>query len=159
MKRPNLLTHANDNDVVMTPMIDVVFLLLVFFVWTASFKAIEYILPTALSAQLGASSEVASELPPDVIDFEQVVVRLEQAGEDSSGFGSLAVFLNDQELTSMPELASRLAAIYAVKQDAPIIIFPAPEIQISAVVEAYDIARSTGFETVNFAVEQPGPGN
>jgi biopolymer transport protein ExbD len=41
--------HRNDNrrpDVMMTPMIDVVFLLLVFFLATASFDRLEQILPS-----------------------------------------------------------------------------------------------------------------
>ena len=39
----------NDIDSAMTPMIDVVFLLLVFFVWTASFQVVEFVLPSNMS--------------------------------------------------------------------------------------------------------------
>ncbi|MEO8496389.1 MAG: biopolymer transporter ExbD, partial [Planctomycetota bacterium] len=38
MRRPSIFTERREPlDVKMTPMIDVVFLLLIFFVWTASF--------------------------------------------------------------------------------------------------------------------------
>ena len=45
-------------EVKMTPMIDVIFLLLIFFVCTASFRAVEEVLPTNLSlpGAIGAES-------------------------------------------------------------------------------------------------------
>ena len=53
MKRPSQLVDqrasAVDMDSAMTPMIDVVFLLLIFFVWTASFQIVEQILPSEIS--------------------------------------------------------------------------------------------------------------
>ena len=50
MKRPSIFNGTRrELEIKMTPMIDVVFLLLVFFVWTASFQAIEYLLPSSLS--------------------------------------------------------------------------------------------------------------
>jgi biopolymer transport protein ExbD len=42
--------QRRDLDVKMTPMIDVVFLLLVFFLWTASFRISEQVLPSNISA-------------------------------------------------------------------------------------------------------------
>ena len=61
MRRPSpLLQRGNDTDLdsAMTPMIDVVFLLLVFFVWTASFTIVEHILDSEMSA-------------PDMYDWNQ----------------------------------------------------------------------------------------
>ncbi|MBC8874781.1 MAG: biopolymer transporter ExbD, partial [Planctomycetes bacterium] len=54
MRRESIYTQRrSDLDVKMTPMIDVVFLLLVFFVWTASFHIVEHILPSSVSAVRG----------------------------------------------------------------------------------------------------------
>ena len=47
-----------DLNTAMTPMIDVVFLLLVFFVWTASFQTIEYVLDSQVAAQQGTNASV-----------------------------------------------------------------------------------------------------
>ena len=48
MKSPR--THTDGLlEVKMTPMIDVVFLLLIFFVWTSSFELPEFDLPSALA--------------------------------------------------------------------------------------------------------------
>ena len=63
MRRPPY--HRDDRgrlDVKMTPMIDVIFLLLIFFVSTASFQAAEETLPTNLSLP-GAVSDAGSILP------------------------------------------------------------------------------------------------
>ena len=52
-RKSPLVRRAGDIDIdkAMTPMIDVVFLLLVFFVWTASFQIIEHVLPSKRSEQ------------------------------------------------------------------------------------------------------------
>ncbi|MDG2012722.1 MAG: biopolymer transporter ExbD, partial [Pirellulaceae bacterium] len=47
------IDREHDINSTMTPMIDVVFLLLIFFVWTAGTQIVEYILPSQISAQLG----------------------------------------------------------------------------------------------------------
>ena len=54
MRRSSIYNERRgDVDVKMTPMIDVVFLLLVFFIWTASFQIVEQVLPSSVSAQRG----------------------------------------------------------------------------------------------------------
>ncbi len=78
MKRVSPLVRRGgdtDLDSAMTPMIDVVFLLLVFFVWTASFQIVEYILPSDMSVQIGSEQAENMEPPPEK-DFEDVVVRI-----------------------------------------------------------------------------------
>ena len=78
MKTP----HANlrgrgdvDIDSAMTPMIDVVFLLLVFFVWTASFQVVEQMLPAQLSSQMGTDPTTLVEPPPEK-DLEDIVIAV-----------------------------------------------------------------------------------
>jgi len=77
MRRPTC--HRDDRgrlDVKMTPMIDVIFLLLIFFVCTASFdpRAREEILPTRLSLP----GTIESDLPidPEMLDLEEIVVKV-----------------------------------------------------------------------------------
>ena len=81
MKRVSPLVRQGsdtDMDSAMTPMIDVVFLLLVFFVWTASFQIVEQILPSEMSAQFGSDSSDQVDPPPPK-DFEDVVVKIASA--------------------------------------------------------------------------------
>ena len=75
MRRPSYVFQRGSTlGVVMTPMIDVVFLLLVFFVWTASFQVVEYSLPSSLFAASGTGSEV--EVDPELEDLDRVVIRI-----------------------------------------------------------------------------------
>jgi biopolymer transport protein ExbD len=67
--------QRRDLDVKMTPMIDVVFLLLVFFLWTASFRITEQVLPSHVSAS-PAAQPAASQAPLPEEDFDEVVIRV-----------------------------------------------------------------------------------
>ena len=71
MRKPSQYVQtgaATDIDSAMTPMIDVVFLLLVFFVWTASFQIIEQVMPSQLS-QAAGSDPVENVQVPEPADF------------------------------------------------------------------------------------------
>jgi biopolymer transport protein ExbD len=126
----------------MTPMIDVVFLLLVFFVWTASFQVVEYLLPSELSSLSGNLAAV--EDPPPEADFENVVVRIHWIG-DQPGWT-----INDQQADSLDQLQQRLQAIARVKQDAPVILHPDEDVPLGDVIDVFDISRLVGFEKIQF---------
>lgn len=138
-----------DIDSAMTPMIDVVFLLLVFFVWTASFQIVEQILPSEMSALTG-SDPIEQVDPPPPKDFEDVVVRI--------GWDGLSPTwrINDQPLASLAAVEQQLTAISELQVDAPVILHPDPIVPLGFVIEAYDIAKISGFEQVAFAVDSRG---
>ena len=151
MKRPStLLLNRGDTDMdaAMTPMIDVVFLLLVFFVWTASFQIVEQILPSQMSSQVGSEPQNVEQPPPEK-DFEDIVVKI--------GWASNAPVwqLNGNRLDSLDQLETQLAAIADVKNDATIILDPDSVVPLGHVIEAYDSAKLAGFTNVSFAVD-PG---
>ena len=61
MKLPSsVVSRDRDTDMnsTMTPMIDVVFLLLIFFVWTASFQVIEHVMKSEMSAEVGSAERL-----------------------------------------------------------------------------------------------------
>ena len=148
MKRPSQLVNQGRDtsmDSAMTPMIDVVFLLLVFFVWTASFQIIEQILPSQMSAQMGAEPSELSEPPPEA-DFENIVIRIRWDN------GQPAWQLNDNPVISIDQLNSQLAAISAVKIDAPVILHPDQIVPLGNVIEVYDLSKLAGFEKISFAI-------
>lgn len=148
MKRISPLLHrgdAVDLDTAMTPMIDVVFLLLVFFVWTASFQTIEYILPSNMSAQLG--SEAIENLdPPPVKDFQDVVVRIGWDGVSPNWL------INEQSFASLESVGQQLKTIAQIQADVPVILHPQPAVPVGHVIEIYDRAKIAGFEKISFAV-------
>ena len=148
MRRPSQLVTGDrqtDMDSAMTPMIDVVFLLLVFFVWTSSFQIVEQILPSELSSQLG-SEPVEIDTPPPEKDFDDVVLRIGWNGEVPNWK------INDEPVESKAALRERLGLIAGIKTDAPVILHPDQIVPLGFVIEAYDVARLAGFEQVSFAV-------
>ena len=155
MRRPSPLLQRGsetDFDSAMTPMIDVVFLLLVFFVWTASFQIVEHILDSEMSAQTG-SDPVENVEPPPEKDFEDVVVRIDWDGQAPSWS------INGQPLGSLEALGEQLATISNLRpqtnlpEDSPkVILDPRPIVPLGIVIEAYDVAKLAGFVEVSFAV-------
>ena len=131
-------------DVMMTPMIDVVFLLLVFFLATASFDRVEQILPSGAveSAQQPAAGGTAIPTEPKATDVDEIVVRLAMNGT------SMEIFLNDQSLATTEELLARLSALIKIRQDVPVIIDPVPELPTERVIDIYDQIRGVGFTSL-----------
>ena len=95
MQIPSSHGRRDDLDVKMTPMIDVVFLLLVFFVWTASFQVAEQILPSRVSQAAGADPTAATLPPPPEADFPDIVIRITWT-QDTPGW-----MFNDRQLDSL----------------------------------------------------------
>ena len=82
MKRPSSFHRKSPIELNMTPMIDCVFLLMVYFIWASSFVAPEFFLPGRLSAEVaggGAAADIADPPPPEK-DFDDVVVRITRPG-------------------------------------------------------------------------------
>ncbi len=142
MRRRSPFARREPLEIKMTPMIDVVFLLLVFFVWTASFQVVEYLLPSELSTLLG--NQAALEEPPPEADFEDVVIRIHWT-DDQPGWT-----INDQQADSLAQLHQRLQAIAQVKQDAPVILHPDEEVPLGDVINVFDLSRLVGFEKIQF---------
>jgi biopolymer transport protein ExbD len=133
-------------DLQMTPMIDCVFLLLVYFIWSSSFVAPEYILPGELSAAPAVKGGTGgNEAPPPEADFEDVVVRMRGTA------GKITWQVNDSDVPSLEALQTSLARIAQIKKDAPVVLHPEQEVPLGDVIDVYDIARSVGFVKIQFA--------
>lgn len=147
MRRPSVFHRDQSGlEIKMTPMIDVVFLLLVFFVWTASFHAVEYLLPSSLSQQLGNASVIDS--PPPEAEFEDVIVRI--LWQDDQ----VVWQVNGQDVLSLDEVKQRLQLVAGIKTDAPVILHPDEEVPVGDVIDVYDISRIAGFDKIQFAIAQ-----
>lgn len=146
MRRPSIYTDRREElDVKMTPMIDVVFLLLIFFVWTASFQMVEYMLPSQLSVAVGSADTDLLETPPPELDFDDVVVRIRQVG------GVAKWTVNDTDIASESQLSELLARIADIRSEAPVIVHPDQDVPLGEVIHVYDIAKQVGFHEVSFA--------
>ncbi len=148
MKRPSIFAGRRPMEVAMTPMIDVVFLLLVFFVWTASFQIVENILPSNLTAIAGTEPIDPKTPPPPEADFDDVVVRITWSGDAPRWT------INQQSVANLAQLRGQLDQIARIKRDAPVILHPDQEVPLGDVIDVYDIARAVGFEKVQFAASE-----
>lgn len=138
--------RESDMDSTMTPMIDVVFLLLVFFVWTSSFQAIEALLPSRLAAETGGATTAPLTLDPEM-DFDQVVIGVDYRDQ------TVAWRINDVSTATIDQLRLALDQIHALQPEAPIIVHPSDETPLAFVIQAYDLARVAGFAKVSLAAE------
>ena len=143
MRLPRL-SSGDSLELKMTPMIDVVFLLLVFFVWTSSFEIPEFDLPSAIAEPPAGGSELSVQQAP-VEAFDEIVIRL------TTREARTVIELNGQPLADDGELRRRLEQILALGVQPPVIIDPSPEITMNEAVNAYDTARLAGADRVLFA--------
>ena len=129
----------------MTPMVDVVFMLLIFFVWTASFRVAELALPSRLMTQ--GQGPGSLEVDPELEDLDRVVVRLGWSGTQPLWT------INDVPMASLQDVRQRLETVAKIKANLPVLVDPVAEIPLGHVIDVYDLARQAGFERVQFAVE------
>ena len=131
----------------MTTMIDVVFLLLVFFVWTSSFEIPEFDLPSAIAEPPAAAAATESSDPPPTEPFDEIVVRV--ALQDVTE----VIQVNGETVSDVEELTSRLSEIIALGVQPPVIIDPDQQITMRQAVRVYDAARAAGADRVLFAAD------
>jgi biopolymer transport protein ExbD len=150
MRCPSAAQHRDTPiDLPMTPMIDVVFQLLIFFVWTAGFQTTEYVLPGGISTATGAPAESERNRPPSAErDFDEVVIRILWSA------GRPVWRLNETPLAGLAEVRSRLQAVAAIKSDAAVVVDPAGDVPLGHVIDVYDAARRAGFRQVQFATDE-----
>lgn len=148
MKIPSHSQRRAPLEIQMTPMIDVVFLLLVFFVWTANFQKLEYLLPSSVSSLMGSTTSTQVTPPPEA-DFADVVVRIHWQGVPSWT-------VNDIPVQDLQQLRTQLVAIAGVKADAPVILHPDASVPLGDVIDVYDLSLQVGFQQVQFAANERG---
>lgn len=134
-------------DAKMTPMIDVIFQLLIFFLCTAGFAVPEAVLPTELPRNAAISTLPAT--PKD--QTEVVTVQL-------SGKETLIIQMNHQPVATVFDLLERLRQIARISRDVPVILDVSSEVPIGQVIAVYDKALSSGLRDVHFAARVPFAG-
>ena len=145
MRLPQI-SGGDSLELKMTPMIDVVFLLLVFFVWTSSFEVPEFDLPSAIAEPPSGVAETSAETPP-VEPFDEIVIRLTRQNAQDQ------IELNGQVVKGFVDLRTRLAEIISLGVQPPVIIDPDEQITMNFAVQVYDTARSAGADRVLFAAQ------
>lgn len=134
-----------DFDRTVTPMVDVVFQLLVFFVLASGGRVAERTLSTALSA--GA---VASTVPQHApVPERQAEIWLHLRRESADRTTTLRV--NDGPVGALASLPQGIAALKSVDSTSCVILDVQGNIPWGDVIQVYDTCRAAKFRAINFA--------
>jgi len=131
----------------MTPMIDIVFLLLVFFVCVASDQVVEMTLPT----ELAAGSVEAKLAEPQETWTTEIRLRLFVTPERPTA----SIEMNGRTFNDYDQFQQTLSALADVSRDSPVILDIADEVELRDVVSIYDACRASEFESIHFAMHKP----
>ena len=148
MRLPFARQNRRPLKVEMTPMIDVVFLLLIFFLWTSSFQLAEQMLPSGVAEETVAGGNTSEAT--EQVDFENIIVRI-------SWVNAAPVWsVNERSLRDWSEVTKTIAAVARVKSGIPVVVDPDPEVPLGHVIDVYDLSRQIGCEQVRFAAISQG---
>ena len=142
-RRPKNIASL-DGDT-MTPMIDVVFLLLVFFICASVGGTADKLLPAELKGST-ESADVAPVEAPDHWNHPAIRIRIEP------GQKGVAIRLDDTLLPDVAALADRLSRLAAVDPASRIILDIHDDIHVQQFISVYDLCQSLSFENISFAV-------
>lgn len=132
----------------MTPMIDVIFQLLIFFVCASAGQMVESHLPTELAAgSVESAAPMIVEWP-----FGEVWLRLRRNG-DAGEAGTTVVELNDREYADAASLRTTLLALAETTPEIPVILDIEGAVPLGDVVRVYDACQSAQFRQVSFATK------
>ncbi len=130
----------------MTPMIDVTFQLLLFFILTCEFRESEGMIPGTLPSKGSIAQQVSDTPPPDPITIKVIpsANRL-SASYELTGVGVA--------ITSVKELGELLVVRQEQigSREVPIVIFPNQDVPWGFVVEAFNQAKKARFTKIGFA--------
>jgi len=135
------LPRKKPTELMMVPIIDVIFLLLVFFMCTANFYPLEEILP--MNTTLPGSVAVEMVLP-DPVNLDVVLIQI--------SFDQVPHWqIEGNQCTSLHEVQSILWQIRDIRADIPVIIESADNVPMENVIDVYDVCRRVGLTDIQFA--------
>ena len=125
----------------MTPMIDVIFLLLIFFICTANFMPLEKL----LSLDAALPGDVPAEIVlPDPVDLDVVVVQI---FFDEKPYWQI----EGNHPRTLYDVQTVMRQIRNIKPDIPVIIDSADNVPMENVIDIYDICRRLELTNILFA--------
>jgi biopolymer transport protein ExbD len=131
----------------MTPMIDVVFLLLIFFVCASVGQIRESTLPTPLAAgSIEAADPIEAPKP-----LGEVWIRLARRGAGEGAVTTAEV--NNQQYEDWDRLRGTLRELASVAPEIPVILDIGQSVPVGDFVDIFDTCRSAGFDDIQFATE------
>jgi len=143
MKQPDVQGANEPPELNLTSMIDVIFLLLIFFVCTSDFKEPEKTLPTNL-ASLGAI--VSERAPQEERDLGKIVARILVGPSRRVEYA-----VDGKRVASLADVEALLSALQEIDPNVPVVVAPERNVPIESVLDVYDCARRVGLGKIKFA--------
>ncbi len=131
--RKHLEIERGQKEINITPLVDMVFLLLIFFMLTSSF----IVLP-------GIKINLPKAVTSEVIKEKNIVITINSEN---------VIYLNEKPITPT-ELTGYLANLVKDKKDKPLLIKADKNAQMGTIVRVWDICRKVGISQVNIATLQ-----
>jgi biopolymer transport protein ExbD len=132
--------RPDGEQLMMAPLIDVVFLLLIFFLCTATLQVLEGVLP----ANLPAPGSPPRQPTPKQQDLGLVRLRLTQLE------GRVRIQLNKSVCKDAAELRAKLGQL-ARLGDPPVVIDSDQAVMFGDVIMVYDTCKDVGLKRIAFA--------
>jgi biopolymer transport protein ExbD len=145
MRVPTSHSRPDLSENMMTSMIDVVFLLLIFFLCAATGKQAESLLPTTLAGGDGAA--MATARPASALPLDEVWIAVTAPAP-----GRVVMTLNETPYEEFPQLETVLTQLAEIAPESPVVLDLAPEVPAGELIRLYDTCRRAGFQTINFNV-------
>lgn len=129
----------------MTPMIDVVFLLLIFFICASARQTREALLAATLPPGVIESAQTPAQTP---VQVDQAAIRLKRGAD-----GAIAAEMNGTDYKSLDLLEAQLKTLAAAATEVPIILDVDGPVPFGDVLRIYDLCQRLKFQTIKFAVD------
>ncbi|MSR69316.1 MAG: hypothetical protein EXS17_03100 [Phycisphaerales bacterium] len=133
----------------MTPMIDVVFLLLVFFVCTVRFERREEVYQLDLPARAVTADPLALQESP--LQLRVGVRAGDHCALELSADGIVRTAASFDELAKLLEQLQRHDGEGLFERSHPVLVVPAPDCQWQDAVDAFNAAVRAGYANIGFA--------
>jgi len=133
----------------MTPMIDVVFLLLVFFICASVGSTADKLLPAELNGNSTSSIEALAPVEQEKWEHPPVQIRIEPSTAENN---PIAVFLDEEPLPGIEVLSQRLTLLGSADPSIRIILNVNDDVEVQQFILIYDLCQKLKFENVSFAV-------
>ena len=127
---------STESKIDLTPMLDVVFIMLIFFIVTANFVR---------EVGIDLTPPEPDRPPPDEPASELIMVKITSASR---------LVLGDLEI-DVRAISAHLQRLHAQNPDAPLVIKPHAQATTDVIVRVIDAARLVGIDNIGFAT-QPG---
>ena len=141
-----LVAEEEKVELQMTSMIDVVFLLLIFFVTTMKFAAVEGNLPAYLPKKEKTVSTAQTKKPSDEEkELEDIVLRLSMQG------GKVEMAVGSAILPNFRQLAFKLSRLHKQFPKHSVVLDAEPDVPFGKVVRALNACAAARYFNVSFA--------